>query len=88
VTNMSPVTKLASCEARKTKAGASSAGCPARFNAVFSPNFGNFSCGCPPVTWRGVQTGPGATAFTRMRRFASCFESDFAKFAFTAFVDA
>ena len=52
-------------EARKTKAGATSAGWPARPSGVSEPNCSIFS-----VSWvagcSGVQIGPGATAFTRM----------------------
>jgi hypothetical protein len=33
---------------------------------------GSFSVGCPPETWSGVQTGPGATTFTRIPLPATC----------------
>src|ERR1700744_6389916 len=44
---------------------ANSTGCAGRLKTVFSPNFSTFSRGIVDGI-RGVHTGPGATAFTRM----------------------
>jgi hypothetical protein len=46
-----------------------------RPNALFSPNFSTFSCGCPPDGWSTVQTGPGATTLALIPFSISCFAS-------------
>jgi hypothetical protein len=56
---------LDSCEARKTYAGASSAGWPARPSGVDSPKLSIFSS-CMVAGMSGVQIGHGATALTRI----------------------
>jgi hypothetical protein len=56
--------KLDSWLAKNTYAGATSAGWPARPIGACLPNSGIFSGGWPWLGCNGVQTGPGATAFT------------------------
>ena len=57
---VSPLTKLDSWEARKTKAGASSAGCAGRPIGEVPPNWETVSPGIE-AGMIGVHTGPGAT---------------------------
>ena len=66
----------------------SSAGCPARPIGVCLPKVASFSIEAPPDTCSGVQTGPGATPFTRMPFLANCLANDFTKFIVAAFVCA
>src|SRR5690606_40435491 len=83
-----PETKLASdVEARKTNAGATSAGCPARPSGVSCPNFSIFSSGWV-AGCSGVQIGPGATAFTRMPRGPSSAARLTVRLLIAAFVAA
>ena len=65
---------------------ASSPGWPSRPNGVWPPNFLSFSGYAPPETCSGVQTGPGATPFTRIPLLANCLASDFTKLVVAAFV--
>ncbi len=58
-----PVIKRASSEAKNKKAGAISFGIAALSIGLSLPNVAIFS-GSKEDTIRGVQTGPGATAFT------------------------
>src|SRR5688572_5050246 len=60
----SPVTNRASFDARNTNNGASSTGWAGLPKAVFAPNFLTVESGIVAGI-KGVQTGPGATAFTR-----------------------
>ena len=55
---------------------------------LLSPNWSIFSCGCPSLGWRGVQMGPGATAFTRMPSGASCCARALVNALIVAFVEA
>ena len=58
-----------------TNAGAISSGCAARRIALCDPNFATSSAG-RSAGLRGVQTGPGAIALTRMPLSISCAESE------------
>ena len=66
----------------------SSAGMPGRPSGVWLPNFFCFSTEAPPLIWSAVQTGPGATPFTRIPFGPSCLASDLTKFIVAAFVFA
>ena len=83
----SPVTKRESAEARKTYAGASSAGCAGRPVGFVSPNVETSSAGIVEAI-SGVHTGPGATALTRMPRSISSFERPFVNVTIAPFVVA
>src|SRR5262249_25576352 len=67
---ISPLMKRESSQARKTNAGASSAGCAGRPLGLLSPQRFSLS---PSNDWAmsGVHTGPGAIALARMPRSAS-----------------
>lgn len=81
-----PVITLESGLARKTKAGASSAGCAARpCIGIPTPN-PSMSSVSLDAGWRAVMTGPGATAFTRMPLGANCFERERVKDMIAPFV--
>src|SRR5690606_18634338 len=64
--------------------GAISAGWAARLSGVFWPKLSTSMV----EGMSGVQTGPGATAFTRMPRSASSCESPFVKLAIAALLAA
>src|ERR1051326_2713859 len=70
-----PVMNEESSDARNTYEGAISSGSPARLRGTSAPNFSTFSGGNVDGI-RGVQTGPGATAFTRIPFSASDNASD------------
>ena len=61
--------------ARNTKAGAISSGCAGRFIGVSLPNFETRSASLS-AGLSGVQTGPGATALTRMPLSIRCVASE------------
>src|SRR3954469_10288075 len=67
--------------------GASSAGWPARPSGVSEPNCSTFSGGMVDGI-NGVQTGPGATLFTRMPRSPSSWARLAVRLAMAAFVAA
>ncbi len=62
---VAPAMQLAWSDASNTYAGASSAGCPGRWNGTCLPNSQARSMSSVQGM-SGVQTGPGATQFTRM----------------------
>ncbi len=65
--NVSPTTKLDSADARKTWAGAMSAGCAALpIGDPIDPKSGRLSGSKPPVTGSTRHVGTGATTFRRM----------------------
>lgn len=67
---------LESLEARKTYAGPSSAGCPARpCSGMPTPNPSIFSEGLDPAC-NAVTTGPGATALIRIPLGARCTDNE------------
>ena len=67
--NVSPTTKLDSADARKTWAGAMSAGCAALpIGDPIDPKSGRLSGSKPPVTDSTRHVGIGATTFRRMPR--------------------
>src|SRR3954454_24074544 len=82
-----PVTNRESAEARNTYAGASSAGCAGLPVGFDSPKCAAAS-GVVVDVISGVQTGPGATALTRMPRSISSFERPFVKVTIAPFVEA
>jgi hypothetical protein len=74
-------------DARNTYAGASSSGCAGRPIGLFAPNFATPSGGKPSSDgFSGVQTGPGATALTRMPRSMSDCASVFVNALIAPFV--
>ena len=77
--------KRDSAEARNTYAGASSAGCAGR-PVGLSRRIATLGVNVDAIS--GVQTGPGATALTRMPRSMSSFASPFVKVTIAPFVDA
>src|SRR5215207_9972612 len=81
----SPVMYEASGDARNTNAGASSRGCAGQPKSVSAPNFRAFSAGIVEGI-SGVQTGPGATAFTRIPCLDTNFARAFVKPIMAAFV--
>src|SRR5205823_957388 len=76
---------LASSEASSTKAGATSAGCPARLSGTCWPKLPTCSAGMVEGI-SGVQMGPGATLWARMPLSASSPARPAMKFAIPALV--
>src|SRR6266576_3490688 len=67
-----------SSDARNTKLGAISSGCPARPSGTSEPNVSTSLAGNVDGM-SGVQTGPGATPLTRMHLSASACDSEHEK---------
>ena len=84
---VSPFTKLDSWEARKTKAGASSAGWAGRPTGFVPPNWETVSPGIE-AGMIGVHTGPGATVFARSPYPATSWASPLVNVTMAPFVAA
>ena len=70
---------------KQTNAGAISSGCAGRWRGASAPCFAALAAGLS-TTLSGVQTGPGATQFTRIRRFTKFCASDLVKVWMAPFV--
>src|SRR5215212_215551 len=83
---VSPLTKLDSWEARKTKAGASSAGWAGRPTGFVPPNWETVSPGID-AGMIGVHTGPGATELALSPYWITSWASPLVKVIMAPFVE-